>query len=198
MGCKIRRPSNATQRYALTRDDALQEIQELQEKVSAMRSEPSPLEAARAELAACEGDRQKFLRLLEQLQVRVLPHALVGKQNSSLLLLPGLLQLGRLMLMQNPPHCVRSRHLLMQKHIHCGMSRHGLSHGRARCGMQTILKPAGEQGSSAQEGAGAPGRHARKAAGARYCPPGQPTCFGCPLAPSGILSILSLALSQML
>ena len=36
-----------------------------------MRSEPSPLEAARAELAACEGDRQKFLRLLEQLQVHV-------------------------------------------------------------------------------------------------------------------------------
>ena len=55
--------------------NALQEIQELQEKVTAMRSEPSPLEAARAELAACEGDRQKFMRLLEQLQVHVLPCA---------------------------------------------------------------------------------------------------------------------------
>ncbi len=47
----------------------MQEIQELQEKVAAMGSEASPLEAARGELAACEGDRQKFLRLLEQLQV---------------------------------------------------------------------------------------------------------------------------------
>ena len=49
--------------------NASQEIQELQAQVTAMRSEPSPLEAARAELAACEGDRQKFMRLLEQLQV---------------------------------------------------------------------------------------------------------------------------------
>lgn len=53
----------------------LQDIQELQENVTAMRSEPSPLEAARAELAACEGDRQKFLRLLKQLQVRCLSSA---------------------------------------------------------------------------------------------------------------------------
>ena len=58
------------QDYAEQAHNASQEIQELQEQVAAMRSEPSPLEAARAELAACEGDRQKFLRLLEQLQVR--------------------------------------------------------------------------------------------------------------------------------
>ena len=47
-----------------------QGIQELQAHIAALQSEPSPLEAARAELAACEGDRAKFLRLLEQLQVR--------------------------------------------------------------------------------------------------------------------------------
>ena len=47
-----------------------QGIQELQAAIAALQSEPSPLEAARAELAACEGDRAKFLRLLEQLQVR--------------------------------------------------------------------------------------------------------------------------------
>ena len=48
----------------------LQGIQELQSHIAALQSEPSPLEAARAELAACEGDRAKFLRLLEQLQAR--------------------------------------------------------------------------------------------------------------------------------
>ena len=47
-----------------------QGIQELQAHIAALQSEPSPLEAARAELAACEGDRAKFLRLLEQLQAR--------------------------------------------------------------------------------------------------------------------------------
>lgn len=47
----------------------VQEIQELQDAVAGMRAEPSPLEAARAELEACKGDRAKFLRLLEQLQV---------------------------------------------------------------------------------------------------------------------------------
>ena len=46
-----------------------QGIRELQAHIATLQSEPSPLEAARAELAACEGDRAKFLRLLEQLQV---------------------------------------------------------------------------------------------------------------------------------
>ena len=53
----------------LTAGCAAQGIQELQAHIAALQSEPSPLEAARAELAACEGDRAKFLRLLEQLQV---------------------------------------------------------------------------------------------------------------------------------
>ena len=74
-------------RRVLTAGCAAQGIRELQAHIAALQSEPPPLEAARAELAACEGDRAKFLRLLEQLQVQLPssntpPHPLCGPHRS--------------------------------------------------------------------------------------------------------------------
>ncbi len=47
-----------------------QEGERLAAQVAAMRGEPSPLAAARAEQARTAADRDKFLKLIDSLQAR--------------------------------------------------------------------------------------------------------------------------------
>ena len=149
-----------------------QGIQELQAHITALQSEPSPLEAARAELAACEGDRAKFLRLLEQLQARPPSSSMQADA------LHGAQQMCGTMQAWIAP--TPSLHF----NARCDVLPHqGRFDGRAACqsgGMGCMSRMetdcgacAGKSGGPAEEGGGEAGRHARSAAGAGHRSPGD-------------------------
>lgn len=57
----------------LKRDDALQEIEALRAQIQGLQGAPSPLAAAKAKLQEHTSDRDKFRKLIENLQAWVPP-----------------------------------------------------------------------------------------------------------------------------